>query len=407
MKTHLHIGALIACFSLCVCWPPQAISQELKPQLRFPLLRQPVGQQILLTVYFHNEEAEAFQSRLPGSLDLQMKAENGTLTILTAFEIIHLGKILVRSGEFLKKTYRLVIPDGEIGPVEIALVEHQETSVLLNLTEPELSSKTSMADKNIVSQPENYPTLDSLFNLYQPYVTNFTSYEPVYFLVGTDLAKSKFQISFKYRPFNPAGTLSSKYHWLSGVHLAYTQTSFWDLKSNSVPFLDTSYKPGIFFLSRNIEFKPTWMKGFFIQTGIQHESNGRGGDMSRSTNYIYLKPIFIFYDNDSGLGLQVAPRFISYFNNNDDTNPDFAEYRGYIELELKMGQAKGWVSTTYLHFAERGTSVETNLSYPISKLLRENFDLFFQLQYSNSLAESLVDFRDRVESVRIGFSIIR
>ena len=132
--------------------------------------------------------------------------------------------------------------------------------------------------------------------LYQPYLPNLQSYQPMYFLVGTDPKDSKFQVSFRYRLFGKDGSLSHRLPWVTGFHLGYTQTSFWDLKSESVPFQDTSYKPEIHFLTRNIAGVIPHATGFFVQTGLQHESNGRDGDASRSTNFAYVKPTCVFYD---------------------------------------------------------------------------------------------------------------
>jgi len=33
---------------------------------------------------------------------------------------------------------------------------------------------------------------------------------------------------------------------IAAIALAYTQTSIWDLETESVPFLDTSYRPSLF-----------------------------------------------------------------------------------------------------------------------------------------------------------------
>ena len=198
------------------------------------------------------------------------------------------------------------------------------------------------------------PSMATLFSLYQPYLVNFSPYEPVYFLVGTEPEKSKFQVSFKYRLFNPAGSLVKDHAWLQGLHFGYTQTSFWDLASDSAPFEDTSYKPELFFVSSNIKTRPAWMKGFFLQTGLQHESNGRGGNLSRSTNFAYVKPSFIFYDPNSRYGLQIAPKIWTYIHNEDDTNPDLYAYRGYFELDVKVGKANSLVLGSYFRWADRG-----------------------------------------------------
>ena len=140
---------------------------------------------------------------------------------------------------------------------------------------------------------------------------------------------------------------------------------------------------------------------------MQHESNGRGGEFSRSTNYGYVKPQFIYYHQASQLGMMLSPRFLVYYNNDNDTNPDFADYRGYVDLEAAFGKANSFMARTNLRFAKEGTSVQTDLTYPIHRLLGDNLDLYFQVQYSNALAESLINYRERVEALRIGFSLVR
>ncbi len=199
------------------------------------------------------------------------------------------------------------------------------------------AEKTERAGKGD-DEPE-FQTLEELFTLYQPYLGNISAYEPIYFLAGTSLDKSKFQLSAKYRIFDPQGSLARKYPWLPGLHLAYTQTAFWDLKAASKPFGDTSYKPEIFFLTSNLAGeKSTWSR-IFLQTGFQHESNGRGGDASRRTNFLYIEPILVLFQKESLLGLQIAPRFWIYVANEDDNNPDLADYRGYFDLAIKAGKA--------------------------------------------------------------------
>lgn len=133
-----------------------------------------------------------------------------------------------------------------------------------------------------------------MFTLYQPYLPNIRAYEPMYFLVGTRPRKSKFQFSFQYQLLNAEGPLAQRYPWVNGLHLAYTQTSLWDLQSDSKPFEDTSYKPELFFLSRNLQPRGESRLRVFVQGGVQHESNGLGGEFSRSTNVVYVKPILIW-----------------------------------------------------------------------------------------------------------------
>jgi len=248
---------------------------------------------------------------------------------------------------------------------------------------------------------------DDLFILGQDYLNNLGPYQPMYFLFGTSLSKSKFQISFKYRFFNPSAPLALKHAWVSGIHFGFTQTSFWDLQSDSKPFEDTSYKPEFFYLSRNISWRPTAVDALFLMAGVQHESNGRDGDTSRSTNWIYAAPIFLFRIPGSQSGFAIEPRIKLYFNNSNDTNPDFADYRGRAEVAIDFGQASSFVVKSNIGLAKRGTSLTVDATYPMSRSWFENVQIYLYIQYVNALAENLINYRERTKALRIGISFIR
>ena len=149
------------------------------------------------------------------------------------------------------------------------------------------------------------------------------------------------------------------------------------------------------------------MKGVFLQTGIQHESNGRGGDLSRSTNYLYAKPFFILYDERRQLGLQIAPKIWTYVSNDNDTNADLEDYRGYFDLEVKLGKADSFVLESHLRWAQEGVSTQWDLTYPLHRYVFRHFGFYFQAQYVNALAESLIDYRERNKAFRLGLAIVR
>ena len=252
----------------------------------------------------------------------------------------------------------------------------------------------------------DFESLDSLFALYQPYLGNITAYNPMYFLVGADPQNSKFQISFKYRFLNPDGSLAERHPWVKGFHFAYTQTSFWDLSSASAPFEDTSYKPEFFFQTANIETGLSGIKRLFLQAGFQHESNGRGAEYSRSTNFLYVKPIFIVFNEKNRFGLQVAFGIWTYVANAEDTNPDLADYRGYFDIEVKLGKTDSFVLSTLGRWANEGGSIEMDLTYPLHQF-SNNVQVYLQAQYVSSLAESLLHYQERTEAFRFGFAIVR
>lgn len=264
---------------------------------------------------------------------------------------------------------------------------------------------TSLEKSGIdTSLEDKYQSLSELFELYQPYLGNIGPHEPIYFLFGAEPEESKFQISLKYRFFNAEGTWSKAHPWLQGFHFGYTQTSFWDLKSVSKPFEDTSYKPELFFLSSNVK-KINLRKGrFFIQSGLQHESNGRGGLDSRAADSFYIKPILIYYQSKSQLGLSVAPKLSAYLT---DESGNLKDYRGFFDLEIKFGHAESIVVATHLSWAKEGGSCQLDMTYPLDRIFDNNLNLYLQLQYTNALAETLINYHQRTDALRLGFAFIR
>lgn len=258
-----------------------------------------------------------------------------------------------------------------------------------------------------VATTEAYENLDTLSSLYQPYLANIGPYKPIYFLYGADPAESRFQISLKYQLLGAQCPLNKSCEWMRGVHLGYTQTSSWNLDSDSSPFEDTSYQPEIFFLSDNTKARPGWLDGLFYQGGMQHESNGRAGIESRSTNYFYFAPSVILYNETNRLGIQVTPKVVSFFNNSDDENPDIDKYRGNFELEVKTGRAESLVFGANFRFAQKGVSTQLDLTYPLSMGFLKNLEFYLHMQYANSLAETLINYTERTEAFRFGIAIVR
>ncbi|MDE7108859.1 MAG: phospholipase A, partial [Muribaculaceae bacterium] len=117
---------------------------------------------------------------------------------------------------------------------------------------------------------------------YGPY---FGLYKDNYFTVGTTLGKKptrtnsdvKFQISLAFRITNAV------LPWHSYLFIMYNQKTFWNVFENSLPMHDLNYNPGIGWA------KPFFSKGRYVgklTLLLEHESNGRDGDSSRSWNRI-------------------------------------------------------------------------------------------------------------------------
>jgi phospholipase A1/A2 len=360
------------------------------------------GQSTVFAVYFHNSEDQSLQVHVPASVICRLFAGDQSLDVKANLtESSPKGTITICSGCFGKVTYELTLPLAIEGTVTMEIPSFENTRTMFSVQRI-ASFKEPIPN---ATKSREFESLESLYELYQPYLKNIAAYEPMYFLVGANPEKSKFQFSFKYRLFDIDKSLVQDHPWTKGFHLAYTQTSFWDLKSASKPFEDTSYKPEIFFLSPNIRLP--WATGFFVKSGFQHESNGRGGENSRGTNFLYIKPIYIAYQAKNKLGLLISPKLWAYIANEDENNPDLRDYRGYFDLEIKVGQPDGFVLGSHFRYAKEGGSMELDLTYPLSQFIFKHLNLYFHVQYVNTLAESLLNYRDRTEALRLGFAIVR
>lgn len=398
-------GLTAACL-ISIC-PAAASDDNLQTILVPPTDPPQAGQETIFTVLVANRGDATVRTELPNRIICRLKAAGDVVDVPAAsvpprsVETVEIG-----AGQFLTTKYRLTLPASLLGWVTLQVPAFDGAVVTVEVRAARKTVQPAETEAG-TPDPSTLQSFDEITSLYQPYFGNVGAYEPTYFLVGTEPEKSTFQISFKYQFLNSKGPLVQNHPWTAGFHFGYTQTSFWDLKSASKPFEDTSYKPELFFLSPNIDTGWRRLKGLFLQTGLRHESNGRGGVDSRSTNTVYLKPLFVFYREIGKLGLLVAPKMWLYLSNDDETNPDLYRYRGYADLEIKAGMADSLVLRSVLGWAKEGGSVQMDLTYPLHRFLFGNLNLYFQVQYVNALAESLLNYRQRTRALRFGFAIIR
>ena len=242
----------------------------------------------------------------------------------------------------------------------------------------------------------------------------FSPHEPIYFIWGPDDPQVKFQVSLKYQIFTPGGELDRALPWVSGIHIAYTQTSFWDIGEASGPFFDSSYKPELIwqYEQRGADWLPA-LSRFDFQVGLQHESNGKSGIDSRSVNIAYVRPAFTFGHGGGEYGadkffVTVAPRVWGYLYRLDE-NPDIDEFRGYGDLRTIIGWRDGLqLSTTFRPGAEWDTSaLEMNPSDPLRRFTGGSVDMYVYAQYFTGYGESLIGYDERGDSFRIGLALVR
>lgn len=88
----------------------------------------------------------------------------------------------------IRQNYSFMLPSVLQGQVVMSFSGVDAPRVVFDVVVPQVD--------NLGTAEKVSPSLDSMFTVYEPFQKNAGSYEPVYFLVGTDPEKSKFQISF-------------------------------------------------------------------------------------------------------------------------------------------------------------------------------------------------------------------
>lgn len=369
------------------------------------------GDSVILDLYLHNPTDTAIVQKLPSSLpctvqwgDTEASCEARRVEEPTAY-----GEKIPARG-YAKWQYAVAIPTDARETIRLRLRTLSAAALLLpvSATPADASAPEDVSPLADASTPVAPTSLDNGDALVQSYLENLSVHRPMYFLLGVDpgLDQTKFQFSFKYRLFNPKGFLAETAPWMSGFHIAYTQRSIWDLKDDSKPFEDTSYMPELFYEISNIDLNIKRITTFGIQGGYEHESNGKSGDDSRSTNYLYLRPVLGIHLVDT-FYLKVAPKIFTYVNNSENTNDDIMDYRGYFDLEVGIVDTEGLALNSHLWWADEGATVQLDLTYPMSRLLAQSVNLYLHAQYFSGYAETLLHYNERHDAFRLGFSIVR
>lgn len=230
-----------------------------------------------------------------------------------------------------------------------------------------------------------------------------STYEPIYFDIGNnDGADARFQISLKYRLFSP--DTSANERWYHGYYVGYTQTSLWDLAGASKPFVDSTYNPSVFWHPSPLWVSPDqrWTAG--LNTGLEHQSNGKSGPDSRSINDYYLQPE-IGHQFAGGSVLTFMPRIRTYFNK--DENPDYADYAGYVDWKLRWAQPEGLVLTGLYRQGKHGRyTAQLEAAWPLKRTFLD-MNGYLHIQYFRGYGQTLLGYReDSSPQVRIGLSLV-
>lgn len=240
-------------------------------------------------------------------------------------------------------------------------------------------------------------------DLFQRFSNAISPHEPIYFDLGNKGGRNaRFQISLKYRLFTPNDPANPDF--IDSLYLGYTQTSLWDLESDSLPFVDTSFKPSVFWRRDALWRSQDQSTYLGLATGVEHESNGKSGQESRSLNFGYVQPEFN-YRFSHGSTLTFAPKVKSYFGTSN--NPDYADYAGYVDWKLRWAQDNGLIlSGMYRHGRSGNNTTQLEAAWPLRRTFL-NMNGYLHVQYFQGYGETLLGYNRKSDpQVRVGLSLI-
>jgi outer membrane phospholipase A len=304
------------------------------------------------------------------------------------------------SPEEVRRTYRGAWPPISPGLLRAELIGTASNRLALLVGTPDAIEQMQSAEANVATTDSQSGGRGKLlFPLNEPALS---ANEPMYFVIGSQ-STARFQLSFKYRLFDPDSLPVAWFAPLAGLHFGYTQTSLWDLGANSAPFRDTSYRPSFFWQGASLGkgMMPDLLRG-----GYEHESNGKDGTNSRSIDTLFVQLVWSSEFTD-GRTLAFAPKFYGYLDKDD--NPDIQRYRGYADWNIRYGREDDWMLATQLRTGTSGKgSAQLDLSWPLRRPLFARTGGFLHFQLFKGHGESLLDYNlDRGTQVRIGFSMVR
>jgi outer membrane phospholipase A len=339
------------------------------------------GEPAMLILIVTNEGQETATFQAPALIGLRMVLGEGERTLNALREPGHEEPVEIAPEGFVRIRYRLMPPADTVGDLLLQPLSVASNPVALRVL-PEGTSAEVSARLTAALSP----------------------YEPMYFSVGSrGETTARYQISLKFRVFNPNTTTPL----LEKIYLGYSQASLWDLDSNSKPFRDSSYRPSIFFLDENVSQWPFSGSRLGFQGGLEHESNGKDGDSSRSINIAFVRPALTIPLGGDYM-ITFAPKVYYYLDKED--NPDIVDFRGYADFLVRFGQEDGWLfDTTYRRGTGSGKrSVQVDATYPLRKPTFGNLGGYIHLQYFNGYGESLLDYNLKLRSqFRIGLMVTR
>ncbi len=389
------------------------------------------GETVELRSILFNDTPNALTRNVPEQVSLTWRGASGETFTTQAERIKGGGNVTVPVNNFVAFNWQTTVPAGARGLLAMSVQgEPATTPIAVRVAAPAFNAPVASAHAptpsgatpsavatpagaappSAATPPGKLPARTAAdarpsvsASAFENFRNAISSFEPIYFDFGDyGGANARFQLSFKYRLFTPQDPKNPGF--LDNLYLGYTQTSLWDLHDKSVPFVDTTYNPSVFWHEDALwqSASQRWFTG--LSAGVEHKSNGKGGDDSRSLNDAFVEPR-LNYRLDDGSTLTVAPRIKNYFAYGE--NPDYPSYLGYVDWKLRWAQDNGLVLDGLYQQGHHGRhAIQVGAAWPLQRTFL-HMNGYLHVQLYQGYGETLLGYNHKVgPQVRIGLSLV-
>lgn len=249
----------------------------------------------------------------------------------------------------------------------------------------------------IVQVPNETIDTDSVRRAFdeQPF---FGLYKDNYFIFGPAIGPKptventnvKFQISIAQR------ITKAVLPWNTYLYLFYSQKVFWNVLQNSLPMTDLNFNPGIGLA------KPLFVTDRYIgkvMLVLEHESNGKDGDASRSWNKVSL-----------GANIMIDPNFMVHAKFwipmiDGAGNRDILKYNGVYQTGVQLMSSDRRFNCSITLVKRSGINLNFNTIVEGGMRLWKNANEYLFFQYYNGYGEGLLDYNKYHSQFRVGIQI--
>lgn len=201
--------------------------------------------------------------------------------------------------------------------------------------------------------------------------------------------ESKFQISLKLP------VVRGLFDGRADAFIAYTNRSFWQMfnRDSSAAFRDSNHEPEAWLSFAN-DTELFGFKNSLINVGINHQSNGQSGELSRSWNRVFAE--FVVEKGD--FYFSARPWYRIPERSSSDDNPDIEKYLGNFDFTsvYKYGDHSFDLMIRNNLRGDNKGATQLGWSFPLYKNFRG------YVQWFNGYGESLIDYDHRTNSVGFG-----